>query len=377
MKITRLDLTPLDNRGLLLRLHTDQGLIGLGSPMNYEHGRTVERALYDMADYLIGRDPLQIEDHWQTLFRSSYSRQMPILLSALSGIEMACLDILGKSAGLPVWQLLGGAVRQRIRAYAGVWGATPEEAASSARRSVAAGFTALKTTPFPHPVRPIESPAGIDRIVGLVAAVRQAIGPQIDLAIDFHRAASPALARLLLRELEPFRPFFVEEPTRAMPDNPGPLLEVARSTSIPIATGERCTTRWGFRELCEKKAAAIVQPDVRHCGGILEMKKIAALAEIHEILVAPHNAADPLGIVASIHAMAGTPNFLIMEYGGGGGEGFFKEPLKFSEGFVELPRGPGLGVELSEEGLEAHGHRGPWRLRTMRRHPEDGSFSDF
>jgi galactonate dehydratase len=345
--------------------------------MNYEHGRTVARAIADMADYLVGRDPLQIEDHWQTLFRSSYSRQMPILLSALSGIEMACLDLLGKSVGLPIWKLLGGSVRERIRVYGGAGGATPEKAAANAKRSVEAGFTAVKMTPFPKAVRPLETPAGINRIVAQVAAVRDAIGDEIDLAIDFHRAASPPLAKMLLRELESFRPLFVEEPTKAMPDTIGPLRELARSTCIPIATGERCSTRWGFREICESKAAAVIQPDIRHCGGIREMRRIAALAEIHEILVAPHSASDPLGLVASVHAMAPTPNFLIMEYGGGGGEGFFKEPLKMVAGFVELPQGPGLGVEIDDEGLENARHQGEWCLRTMRRHDEDGNFSDF
>ena len=376
MKITNLDVTALNNRGLLLQMRTDEGLTGLGAPMNYEHGRTVERAIHDMGDYLIGRDPLQIEDHWQTLFRSSYSRQMPILLAALSGIEMACLDILGKTAGLPVWKLLGGSVRDRIRVYGAAGGAAPEDAAQHARLRVEEGFTAIKTTPFPDPVRTIETPAGVDRAVFLIAAMREAIGPQIDPAIDFHRATSPAFAKILLRELEPFMPMFVEEPTRDA-NNVGPLLDVTRSTTIPIATGERCTTRWGFREICERQAAAIIQPDIRHCGGILEMKKIAALAEVHEITVAPHSAADPLGIVTSVHAMAGTPNFLIMEYGGGGGEGFFTEPLQMSDGYVELPNGPGLGVEIDPEGLAAATHRGEWRQRVMRRHPEDGSLSDF
>jgi galactonate dehydratase len=375
MKISHFDITPLSNRGLLLQIHTDEGLVGLGAPMNYEHGRTVERAILDMADYLIGRDPLQIEDHWQTLYRSSYSRQMPILLAALSGIEMACLDILGKTTGLPIWKLLGGSVRERIRVYGSAGGETPEQAAEGARQRVEQGFTAIKAGPFPHAVRNIEPPAGIDRIIERIAAMREAVGPQIDIALDFHRSASPAMAKILLRELEPIRPLFVEEPTRST-DNIGPLLELARSTPIPIATGERCATRWGFREICERKAAAILQPDIRHCGGILETKKIAALAEVHEITIAPHNAADPLGVVASIHAMAGTPNFLIMEYSGGGGEGFFTEPLQMKDGFVELPQGPGLGVEIDPEGLEAFTHRGDWRQRSMRRHPEDGSFSD-
>ena len=224
-------------------------------------------------------------------------------------------------------------------------------------------------------MRYLESPAAIDQIVARVAAIRAAVGPAVEIAVDFHRAASPALAKVLLRELEPLKLLFVEEPTH--PENVDALLEITRSTPIPIATGERNTTRWGFREICEKKAAAILQPDIRHCGGILEMKKIAALAETHYIAIAPHSAADPLGIVASLHAMAGTPNFLIQEFGGGSGADFFTDPLTLKDGYVDLPQGPGLGVEISEKGLAANRATPPWRLRTMRRHPGDGSYSDF
>ncbi len=374
MKITRFEVTPLIQRGLLLKVHTDEGLVGYGSPMNYEHGRTVERAIHDMGDYLIGRDPRQIEDHWQTLFRSSYSRQMPIMLSALSGIEHACLDILGKSLDVPVWRLLGGSCRDRIRVYGGTGGNTPEEYAANAKARVAEGFTAVKCTPFPDPVRYVDSPAMTDSIVARVAAIREAVGSSIDIGIDFHRVVSPAMARLLLKELEPYRPMFVEEPTH--PENVDALLEITRSTTIPIATGERNTTRWGFREMIEKKAAAILQPDIRHCGGILELRKIAALAEIHYIALAPHSSADPVGVAASIQAMAATPNFMIQEYGGGAGDSLFVEPHTFKDGFIELPQKPGLGFEISEEGLEKN-RATSWRLRTMRRHPEDNSFSDF
>jgi len=329
LKITSLDITPLKNRGLLLRVHTDEGLIGYGSPMNYEHGRTVERALLDMADYLVGRDPRQIEDHWQVLFRSSYSRQMPILLSALSGLEMACLDILGKSLGAPVWRLLGGTVRDRIRVYSGIGGPEPGQYADNARVAVERGFTAVKMTPFPDPVRYIDTPAVADRIVARVEATREAVGPDIDIAIDFHRAVSPAMAKILLKELEPIRPLFVEEPTH--PEN---------------------------------------------VDALLEMKKIAALAEVHYLAMAPHSAADAVGVVAALHAMAGTPNFLIQEFGGGTGEGLFTEPLTLEDGFVAIPQGPGLGFEIDPDGLEALRLR-DWRLRSMRRHPEDNSINDI
>ena len=374
MRITRLEVTPVRPRGLLLQVHTDEGLVGYGSPMNYEHGRTVERALMDMADYLVGRDPRRIEDHWQALFRSSYSRQMPILLSALSGLDMACLDILGKSLDAPVWRLLGGPVRDRIRVYSSVGGPSPGEYAANARSVVAKGFTAVKMTPFPEPVRYIDTPGVVDDVVSRVAAVREAVGARVDVAIDFHRAVSPAMARILVKELEPLRPMFVEEPTH--PENVDALLEIARSTSIPIATGERNTTRWGFREICEKKAAAVLQPDVRHCGGILEMRRIAAYAEVHYLAVAPHSAADAVGVAASLQAMAATPNFLIQEFGGGTGEGLFTEPLRFEDGFVPLPEGPGLGIEIDPAGLEDH-RLTDWPLRAMRRSAEDGSVSDI
>jgi galactonate dehydratase len=373
VKITGLDVTPLKNRGLLLQLHTDEGLVGIGSPMNYEHGRTVERALLDMSDYLIGKDPRQIEDHWQVLFRSSYSRQMPILLSALSGLEMACLDILGKSLGAPIWRLLGGTVRDRIRVYAGIGGPEPAQYADNARATVEAGYTAVKMMPFPDPVRYVDTPAVVAKVVSRIASVRDAVGAEIDVAVDFHRAVSPAMAKILIRELEPLQPLFIEEPTH--PENVDALLEITRSTHIPIATGERNTTRWGFREICEKKAAAILQPDIRHCGGILEMKKIAALAEVHYLAMAPHSAADAVGVVASLHAMAGTPNFLIQEFGGGG-EGLFTEPLRFEDGFVSIPQGPGLGIEIDPEGLAAN-RLEQWRQRNMRRHPEDNSVNDI
>ncbi|MEE2659149.1 MAG: galactonate dehydratase [Candidatus Latescibacterota bacterium] len=374
MKIASLDVTPLKRRGLLLRVHTDEGIVGYGSPMNYEHGRTVERAILDMADYLIGRDPRQIEDHWQVLFRSSYSRQMPILLAALSGIDMACLDILGKSLGAPIWRLLGGSVRSRIRVYASTGGPEPEQYAEGARRAVAEGFTAVKMCPFPEPVRHIDTPALVDKTVARIAAVRETVGPEIDVALDFHRAVSPAMARVVLQEIEHLKPMFVEEPTH--PENVDALLQITRFTSIPIATGERNTTRWGFREICEKKAAAVLQPDIRHCGGILEMRKIASMAEVHYIALAPHSAADAVGVAASLQAMACTPNFLIQEYGGGAGQGLFTEPLVFRNGFLELPEGPGLGIEIDPAGLERERLQ-EWKLRPMRRHPEDNSVNDI
>ena len=374
MKITSIETTPLKSRALLVQVTTDEGIVGYGEPMNYEHGRVVSQAVADMAEYLVGRDPRDIEDHWQAIFRSSYSRQMPILLSALSGIEQALWDIMGKWLDVPVWRLLGGACRKRLRVYGSAGGSTPEQCARNAAQRVSDGFDAIKTTPTSRALRYIDTPATVDEIVAKIGAMRDAVGAEVDIAIDFHRAFSPAMAIVVLQELGPLRPMFVEEPCH--PENVDALVTVARSTSIPIATGERNTTRWGFREIAEKQAAAVLQPDIRHAGGILEMRRIAALAETHYLTMAPHSAAGPVGVAASIQAMAATPNFLIQEFGGGDGEGLFVAPLKFADGFVELPTAPGLGFEIDPDGLRALTDHA-YRPRPMWRLAEDDSVADI
>ena len=375
MKITGFETVPMTGRMLLLKMFTDEGLVGYGEPMNYEHWRVVAQAVEDMAVYLVGKDPFQIEDHWQAMYRSSYSRSMPVLVGALSGIEMAMWDVMGKALGLPVWKLLGGSVRDRVRVYTGIGGGeSPEAVAENARQKVAEGFTAVKMGASPRPVRYMDSPKAVGEMVARVAAVRAAVGDGVDIAVDFHRRLSPAMSIVLLKELEPFKLLFAEEPCH--PENNEALIQIARSTTTPIATGERHLTRWGFREIVEREAAAVLQPDIRHCGGILEMKKIANLAETHYLAMAPHNAAGPVGVAASIHAMATVPNFLICEGGSKRGEGLFREPLTFRDGFMELPGGPGLGIEMDDEAIEAHRDE-TYRMRGMFRLEEDGSFADF
>lgn len=374
MKITKFETIPIRGRAMILKMFTDEGLVGYGEPMNYEHGRVVARAVEDMAAYLVGKDPLNIEDHWQAMYRSSYSRSMPILLGALSGIEMAMWDVFGKRVRMPVWKLLGGKVRDRIRVYTGIGGTTPEECAENACQKVAAGFRAVKMGASPGPVRFVDTPKTIDFMVSRVAAVRDAVGDGIDIAVDLHRRLSPAMAAILVKELEPLRPLFAEEPCH--PENNEALLALSRSTTVPIATGERHLTRWGFRELIEREMCAILQPDIRHCGGMLEMKKIAGMAEIHNMAIAPHNAAGPVGVAASVHVMATVPNLLICEGGHNRGEGLFHTPLAFRDGFIELPTEPGLGVDMDDDALmalrdESH------RLRGMFWHEDDGAFADY
>ncbi|MCC6455905.1 MAG: galactonate dehydratase [Caldilineaceae bacterium] len=374
MKITAFETIPIQGRAMILKMHTDEGLIGYGEPMNYEHWRVVAQAVADMAEYLVGKDPLQIEDHWQALYRSSYSRSMPVMVSALSGIEMAMWDVFGKSVGMPVWKLLGGSVRNRVRVYTGIGGGTPAEVAENARRAVQSGFRAIKMLATDHPARFVETPDEIDGMVARVAAVREAVGGMVDLAVDLHRRLSPTMALIFMKEIEPFRPLFAEEPCH--PENNEALLMLSRATTVPVATGERHLTRWGFRELIEREMCAILQPDIRHCGGILETKKIAAMAEIHNMAIAPHNAAGPVGVAASIHVMATVPNCVICEGGHRRGEGLFKTPLVFKDGYIELPTAPGLGVDMDDNALEALRDE-TFRLRGMFWHKDDGSFADY
>ena len=374
MKITGFETVPIQGRAMILKMFTDEGITGYGEPMNYEHWRVVAQAVDDMAEYLVGRDPLDIEDHWQAMYRSSYSRSMPVLIGALSGIEMAMWDVFGKVVGMPVWKLLGGKVRDRIQVYTGTGGTEPFECAENAIKAVEEGFRAVKMGASPSPVRFVDTPKKIDFMVSRVAAVREAVGDEVDIAIDLHRRLSPTMAAILVRELEPLRPLFAEEPCH--PENNEALLALSQGTTVPIATGERHLTRWGFRELIEREMCAILQPDIRHCGGMLELKKIAGMAEIHNMAIAPHNAAGPVGVVASVHVIATTPNLLICEGGHRRGEGLFKTPLKFKDGFIELPTEPGLGVDMEDDALEALRDES-YRLRGMFWHEDDGSFADY
>jgi galactonate dehydratase len=327
-----------------------------------------------MSEYLIGKDPLQIEDHWQTFFRSTYSRSMPSILGALSGIDMAMWDVMGKHLGVPVWKLLGGSVRDRVRVYTHIGGNTLEALAESARNAVAEGFSAMKMGIVDKPVRFIDTPGAIEKMVARVATVRETVGAEIDIAVDLHRRFSPTMAILVIKELEPYKLLFAEEPCH--PENDQALLNISRSTTTPIATGERHLARWGFWEIIEKQACAVLQPDIRHVGGISELRKISNLAEVRDLAMAPHNASGGLGVVASIHTMATIPNFLICEGGASRGEGLFKEPLQFNNGYIELPTGPGLGMEFNEDVLEEM-RDDSFRFRGMWRSEEDGSFADY
>jgi galactonate dehydratase len=354
-------------------MHTDEGLVGLGEPILEGRALTVAQAVAELEPYLLGKDPTRVVHHWHAMYKHAFYRGGPILTSALSGVEHALWDLTGKAAGMPIYKLLGGPLRDRIRVYGHCGGRTPEEAARSAREAVVRGFNALKTgVAGGRPARIVETPGFVDRVVGRFAAMRQAVGKEVDIAIDFHGAVSPQTAALLIRALEPYQPMFIEEPVQCQ--NVDVLADLARKTHLPIATGERIYTKWGFREILESRAASILQPDIAHAGGIFEGRIIAGMAEAYYAAIAPHCPLGPIALAACIQLDASIPNFFIQEHVSLG-EGYLKEAFQLRDGFVELPKGPGLGIELDEEALaDKIGHA--WRNRESY-DPDDGTAIDW
>jgi galactonate dehydratase len=340
LKITKLETLLVKPRWLFLKIHTDAGIVGLGEPVVEGRALTVRTAIEEIAPYLVGKDPRRVVHHWQAIYRHAFYRGGPILTSALSGIDQALWDIKGKAFGVPVYELLGGPTRDRIRVYAHA--GKPD----LLKQKKAAGFTAFKCGPFKmRPARFVESPTFVSKCAEAFAALREAAGPDCDIGIDFHGAISPALAKVLIKALEPHLPMFIEEPVNCQEH--GLMAEIARGTHLPIATGERVFTKWGFREVLEKKAAIILQPDLCHAGGITEVRLIAGMAEAHYASIAPHNPLGPISLASGVQIAASIPNFLCQEQVSLG-EGYVKVPFKVRDGYLDLPAGPGLGIELDD-----------------------------
>ena len=367
MKIVRVETLLVKPRWLFLKLHTDEGLVGLGEPILEGRARTCAQAVEELAPYLVGKDPRRVVHHWQAMYRHAFYRGGPILTSALSGVEQALWDLAGKALGVPVYQMLGGPTRDRVRMYRAVGNV------EGMQKFMAQGFTAFKTGPAGgRPARIVENKAFVDRAVAHFAGMREAAGPEIDIGVDFHGAISPQTARLLIKALEPFQPMFIEEPVQCQ--NVDVMAEIARGTHIPIATGERVFTKWGFREILEKHAATILQPDLCHAGGIFEARLIAGMAEAYYAGIAPHNPLGPISLAACVQLDATIPNFVVQEHVTLG-EGYLKQPFVLREGFVDLPTGPGLGIELDEDALEGkidHDWRNPETYD-----PDDGAVVDW
>jgi len=367
MKITKVETFLVKPRWLFLQMHTDEGLVGLGEPILEGRALTCARAVDELAPYLIGKDPTRVVHHWQAMYRHAFYRGGPLLTSALSGVEQALWDLAGKALGVPVYKLFGGPTRDRIRMYKH---ANDPEAIKS---WMAQGFTAFKTGVHGgRPARIIESMAFVEEAEAHFAVLREAGGPHADIAIDFHGAISPQTAKLLIKALEPYQPMFIEEPCQAQ--NLDVMAEIARGTHLPIATGERVFTKWGFREVLEKHAASVLQPDLCHAGGLNEVRIIAGMGEAYYAGIAPHNPLGPISLAACIQLDASIPNFVAQEHTTLG-EGYLKNPFVAKDGFVELPTGPGLGIELDMDALEDkidHDWRNPERYD-----PDDGAVLDW
>src|SRR5216684_1948546 len=367
LKITKLEMMLVKPRWLFLKIHTNAGITGLGEPITEGRALTCREAVMEVEPYLIGKDPRAVTHHWQAIYRHAFYRGGPILTSALSGIDQALWDIKGKALGVPVYELLGGPTRDRIRVYA--HGDKPEQL----KAGVAKGFTAFKTGPAKkRPARYIETPAAVQYATEQFAELRRAVGNDVDIAIDFHGAISPATAKLLIKALEPYQPMFVEEPINCQEHDI--MAEIARETFLPIATGERVFTKWGFREVLEKKAAAVLQPDLCHAGGITEVRLIAGMAEAFYATIAPHNPLGPISLAAGVQMAASIPNFLCQEQVSLG-EGYITKPFVVKKGYIDVPTGPGLGIELDENALaDKIGH--DWKNRELY-DADDGSVVDW
>ena len=344
LKITKVETFLVKPRWLFLKIHTNAGITGLGEPITEGRALTCAQAVKEIEPYLIGKDPRPVAHHWQAIYRHAFYRGGPILTSALSGIDMALWDIKGKALGLPVHELLGGPTRNRVRVYGHA--STPGDL----KRDMARGFTAFKTGPAKRKgwSRYVDTPGDVQFAVENFAELRKTVGDQVDIGIDFHGAISPATAKLLIKGLEPYHPMFVEEPINCQ--NHDLMAEIARGTHLPIATGERIFTKWGFRDVLEKRAATILQPDLCHAGGISEVRLIAGMAEAYYASIAPHNPLGPISLACGLQLAAAIPNFLCQEQVSLG-DGYIKEPFKVENGHVRVPTKPGLGVELDDAAM--------------------------
>lgn len=336
---------------VIVKVETDDGIYGLGDATLEGKEESVATAIKEFRTYLIGKNPFHIEHHWQMMYRGGFWIGGVVVLSAASGIEHALWDIVGKKLNQPVYNLLGGPCRDKIRVYTHVSGRTPEELAEHGLTLVRQGYSALKFGPWGGPHFGTLTPENFRNAVKSVEALREAVGDDIALLVHEHGYMSPSTAISMAKSIEPYDIFWFEEPVQ--PENVDAMAEVARATRIPIASGERIYTKFGFRELLEKRAVSVAQPDPCHAGGILECKKIAAMAEAYYVTIAPHNPYGPVALAVSVQLDACIPNFIIQEFehihAELGYHDILVNPLVVKKGFISVPTEPGLGIELNEE----------------------------
>jgi galactonate dehydratase len=379
--ITRVETFMVSPRWLFVRVETDDGVVGWGEATCEGRSETVRTAVDQLSELLVGADALRTEDHWQVMTKGSFYRGGPILASAVSGLDQALWDIKGKHFGAPVHQLLGGPVRDRIRMYGWVGGDEPSEVADHISRQIDVGLTAVKMNASGR-MSPVASVAELDGVVRRVAAAREVLGEHRDVAVDFHGRFTLANARRVAPLLEPYRPFFLEEPV--VPENSHLIGEFVRSTTTPVSTGERLYSRQEFLPVLQA-GIAVAQPDLSHAGGITEVRKIAALAETYDVQLAPHCPLGPIALAACLQVGFATPNYLIQEQSIGihYNEGadvldylLDTKPFALVDGHIERFTGPGLGIEIDEAAVRAADRRGhAWRGPVWRH--ADGSFAEW
>lgn len=382
MKISGYELFQVPPRWLFLKVVTDDGVIGWGEPVIEGRAATVKVAVDELMENLVGKDPMNIEDHWNVMYRAGFYRGGPILMSAISGIDQALWDIKGKFYNAPIHQLLGGKAHTKMKVYSWIGGDRPSEVGDAAKALISTGITALKMNATEE-LQYIDSYEKINHAIARIAAVREAIGPSVGIGIDFHGRVHKPMAKILAKELEPYHPMFIEEPV--LPENNEALREIAQHTTIPIATGERMFSRWQFKNLLKDGYADIIQPDVSHAGGITECKKIISMAEAFDVAAAPHCPLGPIALAACLQVDATCHNAFIQEQSLGihynQGNDLLdyltdKTVFDYENGYVKIPEGAGLGIQINEDyvrQMATVGHN--WR-NPLWRH-EDGSVAEW
>jgi len=355
LKISKITVYKVKPRWIFVKLSTDEGIDGWGEMISGTKTETVVAGAYEVGErFLLGQNPFEIERLFQEMHRSFF-RGGPIHGTIVSGLEMALWDIKGKALNVPIYELLGGAARDRIKVYSWIGGDRPDDVAEQAQDRVDRGFTAVKMNATEE-LHYIDSYVKIEEVVERVASIRERFGNKLDIGIDFHGRVHKPMAKVLAKALEPYHPMFLEEVV--LPENEEHFKEVAQLVATPLATGERLYTRWQFKTLFQQGAIDVIQPDVALCGGIMEMRKIAAMAEAYDVAVAPHAPYGPVALAATLQVDSCTPNVFIQEQSLGihYNKGFDlldfvknKEVFQYKDGYVELPSKPGLGLEMDED----------------------------
>jgi len=382
MKIERIDLYKVPPRWLYLKITTDTGICGWGEPVVEGRAETVAACVRELEEYILGKDARRIEDIWQILYRGGFYRGGPILMSALSGIDQALWDIKGKALNVPIYDLLGGAVRDKMKMYCWIGGDNPKVILEQAQDKINKGYKVVKMNAT-GAMEWISSVKDVKKVAQNIALLRKEFGHELDIGLDFHGRVHKPMVKRLIDEVAPFDPLFIEEPV--LSENNDALKAIYDYTSIPIATGERLFSRWDFKEILHQGVVDIIQPDLSHAGGISEVRRITAMAEAYDVAVAPHCPLGPIALASALHldfvsvnaifqetslSIHYNKNYDLLDYM------LNPEIFDLHEGYINLPTGPGLGVEMNEEKLiEAAKIGHDWKNPIWRN--QDGSFAEW